>query len=184
VNDVSCLRNHALAEVVRDEGASLIIMHARGLPSEMHGPSIYPETGYVDVVSEVLLEWGRARDLARTCGLKEDAILMDPGLGFGKSQLHSWTLLRHTTELVRRAGAPVVVGASRKSFLKCTDEAAPARERLGASVAAALYAMRSGAAMVRVHDVRATLQALRAEHMLSHLPAATGNQAPAGPPHA
>jgi dihydropteroate synthase len=86
--------------------------------------------------------------------------VMDPGLGFMKNARHSLELLRRTGELVARAGAPVAVGASRKSFLAVVDKTAMPAARLGASLAAALHASAAGAAIVRVHDVRATRQAL------------------------
>jgi dihydropteroate synthase len=166
LNDVSCLRNEALAQIARDEESVLVVMHARGLPSEMQNPSQYPEAAYLDVVSEVVREWNAARKRACDQGVSEAALWMDPGLGFAKSAQHSWALLAHTRDLVASVGVPVLVGASRKSFLKVTDATALPRERVGASIAAALYAARSGAAIVRVHDVRETRQALVADRQI------------------
>ena len=158
INDVSCLRDPRLAEVGAHHGATLFLMHSRGPQEKMRGFSDYPESGYGDVVSEVLSEWRAAADTARGRGLQ--SLVMDPGLGFAKNARQSFELLRCTARLAREAGVPVLVGASRKSFLKLADPDASATERLGASVAAAVFAARAGAQIVRVHDVRATRQAI------------------------
>ncbi len=160
VNDVTCLSNPELAAVVADAGAAFILMHARGSQTEMRGFSVYPEDGYRDVVAEVISEWGRAAEAAIARGLPMSALVMDPGLGFAKSARHSMTLLAQVGALVRQVGVPVLVGASRKSFLRLVDSDASPTERSGASVAAALHAVRAGASLVRVHDVRATRQAI------------------------
>jgi dihydropteroate synthase len=160
INDVSCLADPRLAEVAARAGATLILMHARGSQAEMRGFSVYPDNGYGNVVEDVLSEWNRAADLAVSRGLARDALVMDPGLGFAKNAQQSLLLLRRTGELVSRLDVPVLVGASRKSFLRVVDADAPPTERLGASVAAALHATRQGAQLVRVHDVRATRQAI------------------------
>jgi len=166
VNDVSCLRDEALARVVAARGAALVLMHARGTPAEMRGFSDYPEDGYGDVVADVVAEWSRAAERAVAMGVARDALVMDPGLGFAKSARQSAELLRRTGELVTKVGVPVLVGASRKSFLKLADPDAGPGERLGASLAAAIYAAQAGAAALRVHDVRATRQALALSNLL------------------
>ncbi|HLK38131.1 MAG TPA: dihydropteroate synthase, partial [Polyangiaceae bacterium] len=117
VNDVSCLRSPALAEAVAGSGAALVLMHARGSQKEMAGFSQYPEDGYGDVVREVCAEWEEAAARARGLGVPADALLMDPGLGFAKNARHSMDLLSRLDEIVAAVGAPLVVGASRKSFL-------------------------------------------------------------------
>jgi dihydropteroate synthase len=160
VNDASCLRNSSLAEVVASAGAALILMHTRGTPEQMAGFSDYPEGGYRDVVADVCSEWTVACARARSAGVRADAIAMDPGLGFAKNARHSLELLRRVGELVRAVEAPIVVGASRKSFLTIADRGANADERLGASLAAALHSARAGVGVLRVHDVRATRQAV------------------------
>ena len=126
----------------------------------MRGFSQYPDEGYGDVVRDVLREWGEAAERARSAGVGRDAIAMDPGLGFSKNARQSAELLARLGELVRSTGVPVAVGASRKSFLTVADSEAPATERLGASIAAALHAAREGASILRVHDLRATRQAV------------------------
>ncbi len=160
VNDVSCMADAALAGVAAANGAALVIMHARRTQAEMRGFGGVPESTYDDVVRDVMTEWERARNRAIAAGVPAEAIVMDPGLGFFKTARHSMQLLRRTDELVRAAGTHVLVGASNKSFLGVIDPDATPAQRTGASVMAAVHAARSGASIVRVHDVRATRQAL------------------------
>lgn len=166
VNDVSCLADPTLADVVAAARAALILMHARGPQSGMRGFSDYPDSAYGDVVADVLSEWKAAARRAMERGVGKADLVMDPGLGFSKNAAQSADLLRRATELVQRAAAPVVIGASRKSWLTLVDADAPPRLRLGASIAAALHAARSGASLVRVHDVRATRQAIDLARLL------------------
>lgn len=160
VNDVSLLANEGLADVSAAHRAALILSHARAPQSDMQGFGGWPVSAYVDPVTDVLADWEAAAGRATARGLPREALIMDPGLGFSKAARTSLELLRRTRELVDGAGAPVLVGASRKSHLTLVDEGAPPEARLGASIAAALHATRSGAAVVRVHDVRATRQAI------------------------
>ena len=160
INDVSLLSEPDLAEVVGSFGAALVLSHARGFQKDMAGFGAWPETDYDDVVRNVLADYARKRDEAIALGVGREAFVMDPGLGFSKSARHSLELLRRTSELVAGAEAPVLIGASRKSFLTHAVGDALPNERLGASIAAAVYAQSQGAAIVRVHDVRETRQAL------------------------
>jgi dihydropteroate synthase len=160
VNDVSCLADDRLAEVVREAHATLVLMHARGSQVDMRGFSVYPDDAYGDVVEDVVAEWLAAADRAAARGLDRRALVMDPGLGFAKNARQSMELLRRTSELVARLDVPVLVGASRKSFLRLVDPDASSTERIGASIAAATVAMQAGATLLRVHDVRATRQAI------------------------
>ncbi len=160
VNDVSCLRDDALARIAAAETAPLVIMHSRGTQDTMRGFSQYPDDAYGDVVGAVVEEWGAAADRAVAAGVPRTGLVMDPGLGFAKNARQSAELLARLAEIVGQIDVPVAVGASRKSFLTIVDTDAPAGERIGASVAAALHAARAGAAIVRVHDVRATRQAI------------------------
>jgi dihydropteroate synthase len=166
VNDVSCLRDGALAAVVAACGAALVLMHARGPQGQMPGFSQYPDDAYTDIVRDVCAEWEEAASRARSLGVPSDAILMDPGIGFAKNARQSMDLLARLEEVVRAVGVPVAVGASRKSFLKAVDADAAPGDRLGASIAAALHAARAGAAVLRVHDVRATRQAVDLERLM------------------
>lgn len=160
VNDASCLRNGALAEVVASARAALVLMHTRGTPEEMVGFSKYPEGGYDDIVADVRAEWEAAAARALSAGVRADAIAMDPGLGFAKNARQSCELLGRIGEVVRSVTVPVVIGASRKSFLTIADKDASPEERIGASLAAALHAARAGVRVLRVHDVRETVQAV------------------------
>jgi dihydropteroate synthase len=149
VNDVSA----SLYDVAAVHDAGWVAMHMRGTPLTMQ-----QDASYDDVVSEVrefLLD--RAR-LALAAGVRE--IWVDPGLGFAKTSDHNLSLLARLDELVA-TGHPVLVGASRKSFIGRLTGDAPVEDRLEGSLALAVWAMEKGAAMVRVHDVRATVQAAR-----------------------
>lgn len=176
VNDVSCARDPDLARAAARHRAAYFLMHARGTQAEMPDYSTYPDDAYGDIVIDVLGEWSEAASHVREAGVTK--LVMDPGLGFAKNARQSAELLRRTSELVSANSVPVLVGASRKSFLKhlTGDEAGPT-DRTGASLVAALYAAKHGARMLRVHDVRATRQALDActaldPHMFAHAPKA------------
>ncbi len=166
VNDVSCLADSALARVVASHDAALIVMHSRGSQTDMAGFGVYPENGYVHVLDEVVNEINESVVRARALGVRDEAIVVDPGFGFAKSRKHSLALLRHTAAFVKKLDRPVVIGASRKSFLAICDRESLPTERIGASIAAASWATRMGASMLRIHDVRATRQALLLEKTL------------------
>ena len=177
VNDVSCARDPDLARAAARHHAAYFLMHARGTQAEMADYSTYPDDAYGDIVIDVLGEWSEAASHVRDAGVTQ--LVMDPGLGFAKNARQSTELLRRTSELVSAASVPVLVGASRKSFLKhlSSDDAASPKERVGASLVAALFAAKHGARMLRVHDVGATRQALDScialdPHFLASLPKA------------
>ncbi len=157
INDVSM----RLARCAADVGAGLVVMHMRGTPRDMQ-----EDPRYADVVGEVHASLAAGAGAARAAGVEE--VYVDPGIGFGKTLEHNLALLRSLPELVA-LGTPVLLGASRKSFLGRL--AAPAgspplapSERLDGSLAVAVWAAACGVAMLRVHDVRATVQALRLVH--------------------
>ncbi len=158
VNDVSCLADSELARVTARAGATLVLMHARGPMSKQEGFSKYPDGGYGDIVADVRDEWRAARARALEAGLAPEDVWLDPGLGFAKNARQSFELLARLAELTLE-GAPVVVGASRKSFIAALDGSAPT-ERLGGTIAAGLLAVERGAAVLRVHDVLPARQAL------------------------
>lgn len=115
VNDVSCARaGTELAKIAARRNAAYFLMHARGTQAEMTDFSAYPDDAYGDVVIDVLGEWSEAAARVRDAGVK--SLVMDPGLGFAKNARHSGELLRRLAEIVSAASAPVLVGASRKSF--------------------------------------------------------------------
>jgi len=149
VNDVSA----SLYEVAAVGGAGWVAMHMRGTPLTMQQEAVYDEV--VSEVREFLLH--RVR-LALAAGVEE--LWIDPGLGFAKTAEHNLALLARLEELVATRH-PVLVGASRKSFIGRLTGGAPVEDRLEGSLAVAVWAMEKGAAMVRVHDVRATVQAAR-----------------------
>jgi dihydropteroate synthase len=149
VNDVTA----SLFDVAAAAGAGWVAMHMRGDPRTMQD-----DPRYDDVVAEVrdfLVERATA---ARETGV--DEVWIDPGIGFGKNVDHNLALLAHLRTLVE-TGFPVLVGASRKRFLGVLTGVDDPADRLEGSLAAATWAMSAGAAMVRVHDVRATVEAAR-----------------------
>ena len=161
VNDVSLLANPELASVAAGSGAALVLSHARAPQETMAGFGKWPLEAYADIVEDVLADWERAAAQAAARGVTRASLVMDPGLGFSKASRHSLELLRRAPALVAAMGdVPVLFGASRKSFLTLVDRGAEASERLGASLAAALYAVHAGVRILRVHDVRATRQAI------------------------
>ncbi|MBS2018753.1 MAG: dihydropteroate synthase [Deltaproteobacteria bacterium] len=162
VNDVSLLADEDLARVTAGSGAALVLSHARAPQADMNGFGGWPLSAYDDVVRDVLADWERAAARAGELGVPRDALVMDPGLGFSKASRHSLELLRRTHELAAKVDVPVLIGASRKSFLTLVDPSTKAtpKDRLGASIAAAVFAAHAGARIVRVHDVRDTRQAL------------------------
>jgi dihydropteroate synthase len=174
VNDVSLLHDEDIARVVAGSGASLVLSHARGLQEKMTGYGSWPAGAYGDVVEDVALEWERVAERAGQLGVPRDALVMDPGLGFSKASRHSFELLRRASELIALVNrrqhevgeVPVLFGASRKSFLTLVERGAAPAHREGASIAAALHAVRAGAHIVRVHEVRATRQAIDMEIVL------------------
>ncbi|RYZ04186.1 MAG: dihydropteroate synthase [Myxococcales bacterium] len=169
VNDVSCLADPDLARVTARAGGTLVLMHTRGSLGSMSGFSEYPDDAYEDVVADVRREWCAARDRAVAAGLPFERVWLDPGIGFGKNAEQSFELLRRLGEL-RDLAVPVVVGVSRKSFIRAVDDVGP-EERLGGTIAACLWSAARGASVLRVHDVRAVRQALSVTEALSPSPA-------------
>jgi dihydropteroate synthase len=154
VNDVTAGRDPAMLPLVAREGAGVVLMHMQGEPRTMQ-----QDPRYHDVVKEVAQFLHERARAARDAGIPPDAVALDPGLGFGKTQAHNLELVRGLPE-IRRLGHPVLVGASRKAFLGAlTGGAAPA-DRVEASVAAHVLAVARGADLVRVHDVQAHKRAL------------------------
>jgi dihydropteroate synthase len=164
VNTVSLDPAEELGALAARWGASLVLTHARGSMTMMQGFSQYDDAAYGDVVADVAREWTAAADRAVAVGLPRENLVLDPGLGFTKNARHSIELCRRLGELCAQ-GFPVLVGPSRKSFLAriAAGEGAPLApptERIGGTIAAVLACVRRGAAIVRVHDVSAIVQAL------------------------
>jgi dihydropteroate synthase len=155
VNDVTALRGDPqMAAVVARAQVPVILMHMRGMPQTMQRAPRYR-----DVVGEVKAFLAEAIQRAHQAGIAWEQILIDPGLGFGKTVTHNLLLLRHLDALLA-LGRPVVIGPSRKSFIgRILD--APVDERLAGTLACVAYAARQGIHVVRVHDVKPTVQFLR-----------------------
>ena len=155
VNDVSAgTADPEMLSVVGAAGAGYVAMHMQGGPRTMQ-----TNPHYDDVVGEVATFLGERRDAARAAGVPDDALMVDPGIGFGKTLEHNLELLASLPELIAAVGVPVLVGTSRKAFLgRIIDEADPAA-RDDATLATVVWALERGASMVRVHDVRAAVQA-------------------------
>lgn len=159
LNVVAAVPDRALLEVARDAGVELVLMHNRG-----RGEVAPPHTDYGDLVADVVRELRASVARAVDVGVPTERIWIDPGLGFAKTATQSLRLLGETAALVA-TGHPVLVGASRKSFLAAADECAGGPrpgpdERLGGSVAAVALAVAAGARAVRVHDVAESRQAV------------------------
>ena len=154
INDICALRMPGALEAVAASDCAVCLMHMQGQPLTMQ-----QQPDYVDVVDEVRDFLGERVSAALAAGIARDRLLLDPGFGFGKTLEHNLSMLR---QLGRFAidGLPLLAGMSRKSMLAAIT-GRPVGERLAASIAAALLAVERGAAIVRVHDVRETCDALR-----------------------
>jgi dihydropteroate synthase len=154
VNDVSALAAPAALAALAACDAGVCLMHMRGEPATMQDAPVY-----ADVVGEVGAFLAARAATCTAAGIDRRRIVVDPGFGFGKTVAHNLALLRAIPEIAA-LGYPVMVGLSRKSTLGFIT-GRPAAERLAASVAAAVAAVARGAAIVRVHDVRETVDALK-----------------------
>jgi dihydropteroate synthase len=154
-NDVTALGGPDSATVAAELGCEVVLMHMQGAPRTMQA-----DPRYEDVVAEVT-DWLTARaETAIAAGVARDRIWLDPGIGFGKTAAHNLALTAGLARLVA-SGFPVLYGASRKRVIQAVDASAvETGDRLGGSLALALEAARRGAAILRVHDVRETVQAL------------------------
>lgn len=152
INDISALEAPGALALVAQHSAAVCLMHKQGEPCSMQQRPLY-----TDVVDEVVAYLAGRVETALGAGIGADRIVLDPGFGFGKTLAHNLALLR---ALQRFAPWPVLAGLSRKSMLgQITGQ--PVESRLAASVAAAMLAVQNGAAIVRVHDIAATRDALK-----------------------
>lgn len=162
VNSVSLEPAAELGALAARHGAALVLMHCRGSMTSMRGFSVYEEDAYGDVVADVAAELTAAAERAIEAGLPRESIVVDPGLGFAKNARQSLELVARLAELVA-LGYPVLVGPSRKSFLVSGSPVGarpPPEDRLAPTLAAAIACVSRGAAILRVHDVRAVREAL------------------------
>lgn len=155
-NDVWGLqRDPALVHLIAERGVPVIVMHNR----ERADPAL-------DIMADIKAFFARSLDIAGRAGIRREAIVLDPGIGFGKTPDQSMTAIARLAEL-QSFGQPLLVGASRKRFINQVTPAPPDR-RLGGSIAAHLLAVRNGAAIIRAHDVAETVQALRVVAAIDH----------------
>ena len=166
VNDVSGLRDDPdLAPLVAERGVPVVVMHMRGTPKTMqHRPH------YSDTVADILEELRERVRAAVDAGIGEDRIIVDPGIGFGKTVDDNLRILNATARFREELGLPVLIGASRKSFIgkvaarpqepERAAEPLAVEQRLPGTLACHLWAAAAGAAILRVHDVAETVQAL------------------------
>jgi dihydropteroate synthase len=156
VNDVSALAHDpAAASLVARRGCPVVLMHMRGTPETMAALA-----DYADVAAEVTRELAARIEAAEAAGIARDRIAIDPGIGFAKRVRHSLEMLRRLP-LLLNLGCRIVIGVSRKSFISGAADVSDPRDRLPGSLAAALFALSRGASILRVHDVAATVQAVR-----------------------
>jgi len=159
VNDVTALGDPAMAVVVAGAGAGLVLMHMRGTPADMQR-----DPRYTDAPAEVATFLGDRLVAAASMGIARDRVALDPGIGFGKAARHSLELIARLETLVA-LDRPVLVGASRKSFIGQILDL-PVDQRLEGSLAATAVAVFLGARIVRTHEVAATVRAVRVAEAL------------------
>jgi len=173
VNDISALRfDFYVADAVARAGAGLVLMHSRGTPATMHRlPPV------ADIMEEVTHSLRASINMAERRGVKRDSIVIDPGIGFGKSQEQNLELIAKLDQLIDAfPDYPLLIGTSRKSFIGriLSDEngtPAPAEDRLHGTMATITAAILHGAHIVRVHDVKAAAETIRVAesiHVSSH----------------
>ncbi len=162
-NDVTALSFAADSPATAaDLGCDVVLMHMKGEPRTMQAAPAYD-----DVVAEVCGELAERAQVAMAAGVARNRIWLDPGIGFGKTVQHNLALTRNLPALAA-LDFPILFGASRKRMIQTLDAAATApSDRLGGSIALALGAARRGADIVRVHDVRETVQALKVQAALT-----------------
>ncbi len=154
-NDVNALRAPGAADAAAELGCGVILMHMRGEPRTMQDHPVY-----ADVLAEVADFLAARAEAAIAAGVARSRIWLDPGVGFGKTAAHNLALI-DGLPILAALGYPLLLGASRKGFIRALDPSAiDAGDRLGGSLAAALAGAERGASMLRVHDVRETVQAL------------------------
>jgi dihydropteroate synthase len=167
INDVRALQAPGAMEVVARSDAAVCLMHMQGEPRTMqHAPA------YGDVVGEVRAFLLRRANACIDAGIREERIVIDPGFGFGKSLAHNLDLLRNLGKLAA-SGFALLAGVSRKSMIGAIT-GRDTGDRLAGSIAAALAAAMHGARLLRVHDVRETVDALAAWGAIEHWPGAQG----------
>ena len=165
INDVSALQYDAASlRLAASRHCPVILMHMRGSPATMDG-----QARYLDMAGEVLAELSHRRDAALAVGIAAENIALDPGFGFAKLGAQNLELLRATARFAA-LGHPLVIGVSRKRFIGQFGGEKTPEKRFPGSIAAALYAVSQGGAILRVHDVTETVQALKIWRELTATP--------------
>ena len=154
INDISGLGDRRMVSLIKRHGLGCVIMHMKGVPDNMQTAPVY-----ADVVTEIYDYLRKRLEAAVSSGVPASHIMIDPGIGFGKSVPDNFEIIRQLP-VFRALGCPIFLGVSRKSFIGKTLKV-PASERLAGSLSAALAAVVSGAKVLRVHDVKETVQALK-----------------------
>lgn len=164
INDISALRfDPEMVEVARQNGAPVIIMHMQGSPGDMQIKPVYH-----DVITEIMAFLAERIDWAMAQGLRRAQLIVDPGIGFGKTMDHNLSIIKHLSRF-RGLGCPVLLGHSRKAFIgKILD--LEARERDPATAAISALCVANGVDILRVHDVAATAQAVRLAQAITAAP--------------
>jgi len=155
INDINGFRAEGALRAVKDSECALCIMHMQRDPQTMQA-----EPHYADVTREVIEFLGERMQALSVEGVARERMCIDPGFGFGKTLQHNLTLLKDIGRMARELDAPVLAGLSRKSMIGAIT-GKPVEQRLGGSIAAALSAVAQGARIVRVHDVAATVDAIK-----------------------
>jgi dihydropteroate synthase len=161
-NDVSALRTSPNSlQTAAGLNVPVVLMHMRGEPGTMQD-----EPHYRDVVGEVIAFLRERVQIAITAGVRQENIIIDPGIGFGKRLKDNLALMHALARIAQETGQPLLFGASRKRFIEMLDPGAAPEGRLGGSLASALWAAQERAYIIRVHDVAETVQALRVWHAI------------------
>jgi dihydropteroate synthase len=156
INDVSALRHDPRSlEFAAGAGVPVVLMHAPGAGDDLHA-----DGAYADVVLDVFDWLSERRDAALAAGIAREKIVLDPGVGFGKTLAENLALV-NALPLFHALGQPLLVGLSRKRMIGALDNEAAAHKRLGGSITLAVKAMDAGIQLLRVHDVAETVQATR-----------------------
>ncbi len=155
INDVLALQGEGALTAAAEAGVPVCLMHMQGEPRTMQADPVYG-----DVTGEVIDFLSRRVSSCESAGIPRKRLLLDPGFGFGKTLAHNLRLLREFEKL-SALGLPLLAGVSRKSMIGAILDSAPVDQRLYGSLAAAVLAVERGAAIVRVHDVKPTVDAIK-----------------------
>lgn len=156
INDISALTHDSESiNVVAEAKCPVILMHMQGAPDTMQ-----ENPNYNNVIEEIFAYHKSRIDILETNGIEKEKIMIDPGIGFGKTLEHNLLILRNIKEF-HALGCVLLLGTSRKSFIAKLDDNAPAHLRLGGSLSSVLWGLEQGVQMFRVHDVQETVQAFK-----------------------